>query len=252
VGFWRDQLRGATPVRLGDRQPAPPTFEAGIEAFEVPEELERRLETCAAEQCATLFMTLLAAFKALLYDESGRDDLVVTSLFANRGQPETEGLIGNFFTGLPLRTRLEGACTFRELVARVRDVTLAALEHPDILYEPVMEGLSFLAPGERGGLATFRIMFQLGKFPPAEQELSGLTLIRVPFDTGKMRQDLTLFFSQSDRLMGRFKYNRGVLDAARVSRLRDRLLQILRKVAEDPGCPLPELLEERSVSEVAL
>jgi acyl carrier protein/NRPS condensation-like uncharacterized protein len=256
VGFWRDQLRGAIPVRLGDGvQPAHPTFEAGIEVFTVPAELERRLEAFAAEQCATLFMTLLAAFKVLLHAESGRDDVVVTSLFANRDQLETEGLIGNFFAGLPLRTRLDGACTFRDLVVRVRDVTLAALEHPDILYEPVMEGLSFLAPGERGGLATFRIMFQLGKFPPAEQALSGLTLVRVPFDTGKMRLDLTLFFSQSDRLVGRFKYNRGVLDAERVIRLRDRLLQILVKGIEDPACPLleiVELLEERSAPRAPL
>ena len=55
-------------------------------------------------------------------------------------------------------------------------------------------------------------MFQLGKFPPAEQTMTGLKLVRVPFDTGKIRQDLSLFLSQSDRLVGRFKYNRDVLD----------------------------------------
>jgi amino acid adenylation domain-containing protein len=245
VGFWREHLRGARPVRLGgDRPPPVPlTFDAGIELFVVPAELERRLETFAAESCATLFMTLLAAFKALLALESGRDDIVVTCLFANRGQLETETLIGNFFAGLPLRTRLAGARTFRDLLARVRDVTLAAHEHPDILYEPAMEGLGFLEPGDQGGIATFRILFQLGKFPPAEQALAGLKLVRVPFDTGKIRQDLTLFFSQTDRLLGRFKYNRDVLDAETVVRLRDRLLHILTVVVADPDCPLDELLE---------
>jgi non-ribosomal peptide synthetase component F len=142
-----------------------------------------------------------------------------------------------------LRTRLAGARTFRDLLERVRDETLAAAEHTDILYDRAMEGLSFLAPGERGGLATFRILFQVAKLPSSEQTLSGLKLVPLPFDSGKIRQDLSLFFSQSDRLVGRFKYNRDVLDAERVARLRDRLLRILYKVVDGPGCPLAELLE---------
>jgi amino acid adenylation domain-containing protein len=247
VGFWREQLRGASPVRLGNRQGhIHPTFEAGIEVFMVPAELERKLEAFAAAQGATLFMTFLAAFKALLHEESGRDDIVVTSLFANRNQSETESLIGNFFAGLPLRTRLHGVRTFRDLLARVRGVTLAALEHPDILYEPAMEGLSFLAPGERGGLATFRILFQLAQLPRSEQTLSGLELVHVPFDTGKIRQDLSLFIARSSRLGGRFKYNRDVLDRETVVRLRDRLLQILETVVADPDRPLSELLPDSS------
>ena len=238
VGFWREHLRGASPVRLGRPRPARPTFEAGIEVFLIPEELERKLETFAAAHCVTLFMTLLAAFEAVLHEESGRDDIVVTCLFANRNQLEIEGLIGNFFAGLPLRTHLAGARTFRDLLERVRDVTLAAIEHPDILYDPVMEGLGLLAPGERGGLATFRILFQLAQLPRSEQTLSGLELIHWPFDTGKIRQDLSLFLTQGDRLGGRFKYNRVVLDAETVVRLRDRFLQILAAIVDDPERPL--------------
>jgi amino acid adenylation domain-containing protein len=254
VAFWREHLRGAVPLDLANlanlakgRRPARPTFEAGIETFTVPEELERKLDAFAAEHCVTLFMTLLAAFKALLHVETGRDDIVVTSLFANRNQVETENLIGNFYAGLPLRTRLSGARTFRDLLERVRDVTLAAHEHPDILYEPVMEGMSFLEKGDRGGLATFRILFQLAKLPPVEQGLSDLKVIRLPFDTGKIRQDLSLFLSQSGRLAGRFKYNRDVLDPERVVRLRDRYLRILEAVVADPDGPLAELSEESSV-----
>jgi hypothetical protein len=111
-------------------------------------------------------------------------------------------------------------------------VSLAAHEHPDILYEPVREGLS---------LETFRVLFQLAKLPPTGEALSDLTVTRLPVDTGKIRQDLSLFLSQSDRLGGRFRYNRDVLDPERVARLRDRFLEILAAVAEDADCPLAEL-----------
>ena len=186
-------------------------------------------------------MTLLAAFKMLLHYETGRDDIVVPCSFANRYQLETESLIGNFATGLPLRTRLSDVRTFRDLLQRVRDVTLLAHDHPDIFWGPVVEGMSFLEEGDRGGLTTFRILFQLVKAPPAAQVASDLRITRLPVDTGKIRLDLSLFISQADRLTGRFRYNRDVLDEARVIGMRDRFLRVLAAVVADPECPLDEL-----------
>ncbi|HEY2738069.1 MAG TPA: condensation domain-containing protein, partial [Thermoanaerobaculia bacterium] len=186
--------------------------------------------------------TLLAAFTALLHGETGQDDLVVPCSFANRNQLETESLIGNLATGLPLRTRLSGVRTFRELLQRVREVTLLAHDHPDIFWEPVVEGMSFLEEGDRGGLTTFRILFQLVKVPPVTLAASDFRITRLPVDTGRIRLDLILFISQADRLSGRFRYNRDVLDEARVIGLRDSFLRILAAAVADPDCPLDELL----------
>jgi acyl carrier protein len=243
VTFWREHLRGAVPVDLcGDRpRPVQRTFTAGIEEFIVPKALEKKLEPFAAAHGVTLFMTLLAAFKALLRDATGQDDLVVTCLFANRTQPEIENLIGYFSTGLPLRT--SGARTFHELLERVRAVTLGAHEHPYILYEQVLDGASFLEPGDRGGIKSFRVMFQLiVAGPPSEQALTDIQVSRLPLDTGRIGQDLTLFLTQAGRLEGRFRYNRDVLDEERVTLLRDRFLQILAAGIADPDVPLAELL----------
>jgi hypothetical protein len=66
-------------------------------------------------------------------------------------------------------------------------------------------------------------------------------MIRLPVDTGKIRLDLSLFLSQADRLTGRFRYNRDILDEARVLAMRDRFLRILATVAENPEIPLAEL-----------
>jgi hypothetical protein len=248
VAFWREHLEGARSLDLRDGRPrlAPRTFAAGVEAFTVPEELERQLEGFAAAHCVTLFMTLLTAFNALLHHETGAGDIVVVCLFANRNQVEVENLIGNFYAGLPLRTRLSGDRTFREVLERVRDVTLAAHENPDILYESVFEGLGLQDEEDQGGLETFRILFQLAKLPPAEQALSDLKLTRLPVEIGKMRRDLSLFMSQSGRLGGHFRYSRDLLDRERVVRMRDRYLEILAAIVEDPDRPIAELLAESS------
>jgi acyl transferase domain-containing protein len=247
VAFWREHLAGASSLDLGAGRPRPGhrSFKAGFAAIEVPAELERKLEAFAAEHGVTLFITLFAAFNALLYLESREDDIVVICLFANRNQAEIENLIGSFYAGLPLRTRFSGAGSFRELLERVREVTLAAHEHPDILYEQVFAGMGFEDEEDRGGLETFRVLFQLTRVPVAGKGGSDdLRMTRLPIANETIRKDLSLFLSQSDRLTGRFKYNRDVLDAERVVRLRERFLRILATVVADPARPLDELLRE--------
>jgi amino acid adenylation domain-containing protein len=245
VRFWRQHLDGAVSLDLRGGRPRQPgqVGKLGSEAVLVPEDLERQLEAFIAKQGVTLFMTLLAAFYAMLHLETGGDDIVIICLFANRNQAEIEGLIGNFYAGLPLRVRLAGAVTFRELLERVREVTLAAHENPDILYERVFEGMSFQDKEDEGGLNTFRILFQLVKLPSLGQPPSpdDLRITRLPFAKDTMRKDLSLFLTQADRLVGRFNYNRDVLDPQRAAGMRDRLLRILAVAVADPDRPLAEL-----------
>jgi pristinamycin I synthase-3/4 len=248
VAFWREHLQGATSLDLRGGRPRPSqrTYKAGVEWITVPKDLAKALEAFTAEHRVTLFVTLLTAFEVLLHQETGQDDLVVICLFANRNQVEIERLIGNFYAGLPLRTRLSGARTFRELAERVQSVTLAAQEHPDILYKPVFEGMSFENKEDEGGLATFRVLFQLAQLPAAQETLSDLRITRLRYDddTGTMRKDLSLFLAQagpSGPIGGRFRYNLDVLDRERVVRMRDRFFAILAAVAAHPDRPLAEL-----------
>jgi hypothetical protein len=247
VNFWREHLRGARSLDLSAGRPKPlqPAFRGDSEAIAVPQDLQEDLEAFAARHSVTLFMTLFAAFNVLLYLETGEDDIVVISLFANRDQIEIENLIGNFFAGLPLRSRFSGACTFLELLAQVRDVTLAAHEHPDILYERVFEGMEFQDKEDQGGLSTFRVLFQLANLPSPEADGSALKVTRLPFDTGAMSKDLSLFlFQSSGQISGRLRYNLDVLDRERAARMCDRFLQILAAALANPDCPLAELLPE--------
>ena len=67
-------------------------------------------------------MTLLAAFQTLLYRYTGQEDIVVGSPIANRNRTEIEGLIGFFVNTLVLRSNFTGDPTFKELLARVREM----------------------------------------------------------------------------------------------------------------------------------
>src|SRR5207253_11490142 len=110
--------------------------------FSLPAGLTGRLHELSRRHEATLFMTLLAGWQALLWRYSGQDDVVVGTPIANRTRQETEGLIGFFVNTLALRTDLSGDPTFAELLGRVREATLGAYAHQEVPFERLVEELS--------------------------------------------------------------------------------------------------------------
>ena len=100
-----------------------------------------RLQALGAENNASLFMVLVAAFKALLYRYTGQEDIVIGTPVANRNRAELEALIGFFINSLALRTDLSGDPTFLDLLARVREVTLGAYTHQELPFEKIVEAL---------------------------------------------------------------------------------------------------------------
>src|SRR6202035_3106265 len=90
---------------------------------------------------ATLFMTLLAAFKTLLYRLTRQTDILVGTDVANRNSQETEGMMGFFVNLLVLRTELCGGESFRDLLRRVRSLALEAYIHRDLPFDKLVSEL---------------------------------------------------------------------------------------------------------------
>src|SRR5262249_39623520 len=134
VEYWKEQLRGVPVLSLPTDRPRPAAqrFNGASQTFELSSELADSLQRLSRREGATLFMTLLAAFQALLARYSGQDDIAVGTPIANRTLHELEGLIGFFVNTLVVRTNLSGNPTFCELLARVREVALAAYDHQEI------------------------------------------------------------------------------------------------------------------------
>src|SRR3954468_24701840 len=137
-------------------------------------------------------MLLLATFQMLLARLTGQLDVSVGSPVANRTRLETEGLIGFFVNTLVLRTDLAGDPGFDELVARVREVCLAADAHQDVPFERLVDELS----PERGLGHTplFQVMLALNTPPPAAG-FPGLAIDRLETPTGTAKFDLLLAFA---------------------------------------------------------
>ena len=145
LDYWKQQLANV-PVVLDlprDRpRPAVQTYQGGLHTFKLPEELFHTLEALSRQESCTLFQMLLAAFQVLLYRYTGQHDIVVGSPVANRSHVEVEKLIGFFANTLVLRSDLSGNPTFRELLNRVRDMTLDAYAHQEMPFEKLVNELN--------------------------------------------------------------------------------------------------------------
>src|SRR2546427_15370 len=141
LAYWKQQLSDVSALELPmDRpRPAVQSFRGGKQSFQFSQSLSEQLKAFSTEEGVTLFTTLLAAFKTLLHRYTGQDDILIGCPIAGRTRAELEGLIGLFANTLVFRTDLSGNPTFRELLDRVRKVTLAAHEHRDLPFEKLID-----------------------------------------------------------------------------------------------------------------
>ncbi|MDE5452933.1 amino acid adenylation domain-containing protein [Bradyrhizobium sp. CSA112] len=137
LAYWKDHLREASPVFTTDVGAAGALLTSRIahELFHLSSDLLVRLSALSRSQGGTLFMTLLAGFKAMLLARTGRGDICVATAMANRTQQWTERVIGPMENTTLIRTQMDSDLSFREALSRVRDSVLEAYARQEFPFE---------------------------------------------------------------------------------------------------------------------
>jgi amino acid adenylation domain-containing protein len=243
LDYWRRQLSGNLPVLELPAQRARATvqtFRASNHTQVLPPKLSEELKELSLKEDATLFMTLLAALQVLLSRYSGQTDLLTGTPVAGRTRAETESLIGFFVNTLVLRTQLDERLSFRELLARVKDVCLEAYAHQEVPFEKLVEELQPERSLSRTPL--FQVMFTLHNTPMPVIELAGLKLSLLEVDNEAAQFDLALeVMEEPDGLQTLWRYNRDLFDAAMIEHMAEQFRMLLEGVAADSGVCIAEL-----------
>ncbi|HEX2270677.1 MAG TPA: amino acid adenylation domain-containing protein [Pyrinomonadaceae bacterium] len=162
LNYWGKQLGGELPVLdLPTDHPRPSqlSMRGASETLVLRAELMEEIRALARQEEVTLFMFMLAAFKALLHCYTRQDDIVVGIPAAGRNWVETEPLIGSFANTLVIRTDVSGQPSFRELLRRERQVMLDAYAHQEMPFAKLLEFLQ--AGGGMKEALPYRVMFDL-------------------------------------------------------------------------------------------
>jgi amino acid adenylation domain-containing protein len=243
VAYWKKQLGGElAPLQLPtDRlRPAVQTHRGARYGFDFPMELSEKISSLSRQQGVTLFMTLLAAFKVLLYRYTGQTDFAVGSPIANRTRTELEGLIGLFVNTLVLRTDMAGDLGFIELLGRVRETTLGAYDHQEFPFEKLVEVLN--PSRDMSYSPLFQVMFVLQNMPGAAVELPGVRLSPVAVDNGASMFDLTLYmWERAKKIRCSIEYDTSLFDPSTIARMLENYKILLQDIVLHPEAKLQEL-----------
>ncbi|MFW6357635.1 MAG: amino acid adenylation domain-containing protein, partial [Chroococcales cyanobacterium] len=243
LSYWKEQLKGdLTPLDLPSDRPRLPvqSFQGKNKSFTLSPQLTQKLKQLSLQEGVTLYMTLLAAFKVLLYRYSGQEDIVIGSPIANRNRPEIEGLIGFFVNTLVLRTQVREKLTFRELLQEVKEVALGAYSHSDLPFEYLVEVLQPERNLSHNPL--FQVMFVLQNAPTETLALPGLQFESLKVDSETSQVDLALFVvDQGETLGGTLQYSTDLFDEPRIERILGHFQTLLEGIVSNLEQPIYQL-----------
>jgi amino acid adenylation domain-containing protein len=242
--WWGGHLSGGrvAPSELPMDRPRPeaPSHLGATGTLELPRELSRQIAALSRREGTTVFMSLLAAFQAWVWCYGGAADSVVGTDVANRNRIETEGIIGFFVNQLVLRTDLTGDPTWRELLARVREVALRSFAHQDMPFDQLVDSLKIERTLQRAPLFQLKFIFQNAPVPAVE--LPGVVLTPLDVDGGTALLDFTLaLWETEDGLRGWYNYSTDLFEAATLRRMLTDFERVLAHLAEQPDARLGEL-----------
>ena len=253
--YWKSQLQNLPLLEIAPHRPLQNSYKGATELLELPQDLAQKIALLSQQEGVTLYMTLLAAFQALLCRYTGQTDIAVGSPIANRNRRELEDAIGFFANSLVIRTDLSNNPSFKELLARVKQVAVDAYAHQDLPFEKLVEQLHPERSLNQNPL--FQVVFALQNAPMEQLELPGLTL--APFkeiETTTARFDLEFYlwecgedfrslwgdkWQQSAGLRGVLVYNTALFDRDAIALLLQHFQILLTGAVESIDTKLADL-----------
>lgn len=232
ISYWKQQMDGsiaALELPIDRSKPPLQNYRGSRKSLVLTKDLTNALKVLSEREGVTLFMTLLAAFKTLLYRYTGQEDIIVCSPVACRNRVETKGLIGYFNNIVVMRTELSGNQNFRELVDRVRRVALGAYEHQDLPFQKLADFPNLVCT------PLSRVMFVLHNLSSQPLELPGITVSSLDVHNGASNFDWSLSMEEKEeRLTGILDYKTDLFNDTTINQMLRDFQTLLESIVANP------------------
>lgn len=239
--LWAERLRMLPRLELPTDhvRPREPRLTGATEHFTLPRPLVEELRALGRRQGCTLYVTLLAAYAALLHRYTGQMDFGVGTVSAQRGRVATRNLVGFLANTLVIRCDLDRDPTFEELLQRTRERVDEALRHAELPFEDVVASTQAARGADHNPL--FQVNFMLEQLPVMDAQVPGLsweTTLRTPdgavAGTAKFELSLAMVETASG-LDGALEYRSDLFREDTIRRFAGHLEVLLRAAAAAPG-----------------
>ena len=142
LSYWARQLETSQPAIFLCDKPRPPVLSGQTDTQEIRVEgaLHNNLQKFRKERDVTLFVILLAAFRATHYYLTGAADATIGTSNANRDRWEMRDMIGRLVNVQCFRVWVQDG-SFEELVRQVQAVAVTSLANQDVPFEQIVSKL---------------------------------------------------------------------------------------------------------------
>ncbi|GAB1544101.1 hypothetical protein NUACC21_67770 [Scytonema sp. NUACC21] len=232
--YWLSQFADSIPaLELPCDRPRPlvKTYKAAAESLKLEAELYDRLRTLSRQKDCTLFMTLVAAYMALMHQWTNQDDIVVATRIANRPLKDSAKTVGYCVNILPIRSSLAECPTFASYLNKMKHILLDAYANQDYPYAELLNRLQIHRDPKCPPIG---VTFNLDK-PMSLPQMFGLEIEFVPSPVFYGEDDIFFNLIELDReLLLEVRYSTDLFDATTIKQLLKRYQALLEGIAVNP------------------
>ena len=248
--YWLSKLDGEIPVLelpLDFARPKTKSFHGRNINDVLDENLSIGLYTISHSHRATLFMTLVAAVKTLLYKYTGQEDLIIGTSVTGRDHPDLENQVGFYVNTLALRTQLNGELSFNTLLDSVRESVTEAFEHQFYPYDCLIDDLNLTTNMSRSPLFEVKVILQNTSvngidFESESLKMGNVTVREMEVDFKGSIYELSFRFKESREKIDLYlEYNSDIFEPERMKRLVAHFKSLCASIIGDSSTPLADL-----------
>ncbi|MES1970954.1 MAG: amino acid adenylation domain-containing protein [Pseudomonadota bacterium] len=241
--YWRGMLAPPPP-----RLQLPADFSRGADrarngavvSIDLPTALVADFLHRAQVAGASPFMAYLATIFVLLWRWSGQSQFIVGAPFAARTHRVFEEQLGCFVNSIPLRAQVDDADTLTDVLARVRETCLDALDHQLCPFDVIVEDT--MADRPMAVHPLFDVMVVVQNAPTAQSETAASDLGVIETELAESKLDLIFTFAESAGQWSlRIDYDASLYTRATVQRLSDQVQELQLAFVERPELPISSL-----------
>ncbi|MFF5228395.1 condensation domain-containing protein [Dactylosporangium sp. NPDC000521] len=198
------------------------------------------LRAAARDLHSSPYALCLAGWAATIARSTGRDDLILGVLAANRGAPQLETLVGQLSNTVPLRLDLGGAPDLPETVARCTKRVAAAIEHVRLPFNRIVRAAAAPRPTDRTPLIQHLFLPRVDAV--GDLRFGGLPVRVLDVERGRGRFDTVVEIEFSDEQVRLWlEYDGDLYTPEGVRALVDDYARVLRQWLARPELRVPEL-----------
>jgi acyl carrier protein len=250
--YWLNRFKNNIPrleFPMDYARPALRTYNGNHIDFVLEKEIVDRMRKMGQANDASLFMLLLSLVHVLLYKYTGQEDIITGSPAAGREHSNLENQVGIYVNILALRMRFKEDDTFKKLLDRAKEVSLAAFEHQAYPFDLLVKELKIKHDPARNSLFDVMVALQNTAVPLNNPHAAVKRINRNNIRLSMFKTEFKIssfeicfnFIEKGDELILELIYNSDIFEEISIAVMGQKFLELTGKVCDNSDIRLKDI-----------